>query len=204
MQIGPRYKICKRLGSGVFEKCQTQKFETAKNRGDSGGRGRRQSNYGQQLEEKQRVRFSYGIREEQFKNYISEATSQNDARPADALYAGLEKRLDNVVYRLGFGKTRQMSRQLVNHGHMCVNGKRVDIPSYTVETGDTVHVREESKDKEPFRIAKEGKQGYEAYTPPAWLSVDRGNLSGTIQAKPNYDPTTEVFDLTTVIEFYGR
>jgi small subunit ribosomal protein S4 len=96
MQIGPRYKICKRLGSGVFEKCQTQKFETSKNRSDD-GRGRRQSNYGQQLEEKQHVRYSYGIREEQFKNYIEDATNQNDRRPAKALYADLETRLDNVV-----------------------------------------------------------------------------------------------------------
>jgi small subunit ribosomal protein S4 len=204
MQIGPRYKICKRLGSGVFEKCQTQKFETSKNRSDDGRGRRRQSNYGQQLEEKQRVRYSYGIREEQFKRYIKAATDQNDRRPAKKLYADLETRLDNVVYRLGFGKTRQMARQLVNHGHICVNGEKVDIPSYTVKTGDTVHVREESHNKTPFEIAKEGKEGYEAYTPPAWLSVEREKLSGTIQALPKYDPTTEVFDLTTVIEFYSR
>lgn len=204
MQIGPRYKICKRLGSGVFEKCQTQKFETSKNRSDDGRGRRRQSNYGQQLEEKQRVRYSYGIREEQFKRYIQAATDQGDRRPAKKLYADLETRLDNVVYRLGFGKTRQMARQLVNHGHICVNGEKVDIPSYTVKTGDTVHVREESHDRTPFEIAKKGKEGYEAYTPPAWLSVERENLSGTIQALPKYDPTTEVFDLTTVIEFYSR
>lgn len=204
MQIGPRYKICKRLGSGVFEKCQTQKFETSKNRSDDGRGRRRQSNYGQQLEEKQRVRYSYGIREEQFKRYIQAATDQGDRRPAKKLYADLETRLDNVVYRLGFGKTRQMARQLVNHGHICVNGEKVDIPSYTVKTGDTVHVREESHNKTPFEIAKKGKEGYEAYTPPAWLSVERENLSGTIQALPKYDPTTEVFDLTTVIEFYSR
>jgi small subunit ribosomal protein S4 len=204
MQIGPRYKICKRLGSGVFEKCQTQKFETSKNRSDDGRGRRRQSNYGQQLEEKQRVRYSYGIREEQFKRYIKAATDQSDRRPAKKLYADLETRLDNVVYRLGFGKTRQMARQLVNHGHICVNGEKVDIPSYTVKTGDTIHVREESHTKTPFEIAKKGKEGYEAYTPPAWLSVERENLSGTIQALPKYDPTTEVFDLTTVIEFYSR
>ena len=204
MQIGPRYKICKRLGSGVFEKCQTQKFETSKNRSDDGRGRRRQSNYGQQLEEKQRFRYSYGIREEQFKRYIQAATDQGDRRPAKKLYADLETRLDNVVYRLGFGKTRQMARQLVNHGHICVNGEKVDIPSYTVKTGDTVHVREESHNKTPFEIAKKGKEGYEAYTPPAWLSVERENLSGTIQALPKYDPTTEVFDLTTVIEFYSR
>lgn len=204
MQIGPRYKICKRLGSGVFEKCQTQKFETSKSRGDSGGRRRRQSNYGEQLEEKQTVRYSYGIREEQFRRYIDGAVEQNNKRPAHALYETLETRLDNVVYRLGFGKTRQMCRQLVNHGHIQVNGERVDIPSYIVETGDTIQVRPESRDKVPFQVAKEGKEGYEAYTPPAWLSVDRENLSGTIQAKPNYDPTQEVFDLTSVIEFYSR
>jgi small subunit ribosomal protein S4 len=204
MQIGPRYKICKRLGSGVFEKCQTQKFETSKSRGDDGGRRRRQSNYGAQLEEKQRVRYSYGIREGQFKNYIDEAVSQRDKRPADALYETLEMRLDNVVYRLGFGKTRAMSRQLVNHGHIFVNGTRVDIPSYTVSDGDTVHVRKESQDKVPFQIAKEGKEGYEAYTPPAWLTVDRENLSGDIKAQPNHDPTAEIFDLTSVIEFYSR
>ncbi len=203
MQIGPRYKICKRLGSGVFQKCQTQKFEVSKSRGSGGRRGGRgrQSNYGAQLEEKQKVRFSYGIREEQFRSYVDNAVSQKKKRPVNSLYENLETRLDNVVFRLGFGKSRQMARQLVNHGHICVNGRKIDVPSYTVSTGDTVHVREESQDKGPFLEAQEG---YEGYTPPAWLQVDRDNLSGTIQAVPRFDATTEVFDLTSVIEFYSR
>ena len=201
MQIGPRYKICKRLGAGVFQKCQTPKFETAKSRGNSGGRRRRQSNYGAQLEEKQKVRYSYGIKEKQFRGYIDNAVAQSKKRPANALYEKLESRLDNVVFRSGFAKSRQMARQLVVHGHIFVDGKRVDVPSYSVTTGDKVHVRPQSMDKEPFRLAKEGYEGYQA---PAWLSVDRSELSTQLQALPNFDPTTEIFDLTSVIEFYSR
>jgi small subunit ribosomal protein S4 len=202
MQIGPRYKICKRLGAGVFQKCQTQKFETAKSRGEKrGGRPRRQSNYGAQLVEKQKVRFSYGIAEKQFRRYINGAVSQNRKRPVSALYQNLESRLDNVIFRAGFAKSRQMARQLVVHGHIFVDGKRVDVPSYTVKTGDKVHVREQSMDKGPFVEAKENMEGYNA---PAWLSVDRSKLTAEIQAVPNYDPTVEIFDLTSVIEFYSR
>ncbi|MEX2514893.1 MAG: 30S ribosomal protein S4 [Candidatus Paceibacterota bacterium] len=202
MQIGPRYKICKRLGSGVFQKCQTQKFETAKSRGEKrGGRPRRQSNYGAQLVEKQKVRYSYGIEEKQFRRYIKGAVSQNRRRPVTALYQDLESRLDNVVFRAGFAKSRQMARQLVVHGHIFVDGKRVDVPSYTVKTGDKIHVREQSQDKGPFVEAKENLEGF---TAPAWLSVDRSNLTVELQAAPNYDPTVEIFDLTSVIEFYSR
>lgn len=201
MQIGPRYKICKRLGSGVFQKCQTQKFETSKSRGGKQRRRRRQSNYGVQLEEKQKVRYSYGIKEGQFRRYIDDAVSQKEQRPVNELYQNLETRLDNVVFRAGFAKSRQMARQLVVHGHIFVNGKRADAPSFTVQTGDKVHVREQSKDKEPFRLAKEGYEGYKA---PGWLKVNRDELSAEIQAAPAFDQTAEIFDLTAVIEFYSR
>lgn len=201
MQIGPRYKICKRLGSGVFQKCQTQKFETSKSRGGKQQRRRRQSNYGAQLEEKQKVRYSYGIKEGQFRRYIDDAVSQQKKRPVNELYQNLETRLDNVVFRAGFAKSRQMARQLVVHGHIFVDEKRIDVPSYTVQTGDKVHVREQSKTKEPFRLAEEGYEGYQA---PGWLSVNRDELSAEIQAAPAFDPTTEIFDLTSVIEFYSR
>jgi len=200
MQIGPRYKICKRLGSGVFQKCQTQKFETSKSRGEQRYR-RRQSNYGAQLEEKQKVRYSYGIQEKQFRRYVNTATGQKEQRPVNALYQGLESRLDNVVFRAGFAKSRQMARQLVVHGHIFAGGGRVSVPSFTVKTGEEVSVRPQSQDKGPFLEAKEGSEGY---TAPAWLSVDRENLSATIQAVPTFDPTVEIFDLTSVIEFYSR
>ncbi|MEX2368968.1 MAG: 30S ribosomal protein S4, partial [Candidatus Paceibacterota bacterium] len=200
MQIGPRYKICKRLGSGVFQKCQTQKFETSKSRGEQKYR-RRQSNYGMQLEEKQKVRYSYGIQERQFRNYVKTATAQTNERPVNALYQNLESRLDNVVFRAGFAKSRQMARQLVVHGHIFVNDRRIDVPSYTVRTGDDVSVRPQSQDKGPFLEAKEGFEGYSA---PGWLSVDRDKLSTSIQAVPTFDPTVEIFDLTSVIEFYSR
>lgn len=202
MQIGPRYKICKRLGSGVFEKCQTQQFEVSKSRGGKKSRRRRrQSNYGAQLEEKQKVRYSYGIREKQFRGYVNKAVSQRDRKPVNSLFQQLETRLDNVVYRMGFARTRQMARQLVVHGHICVNGKRVNVPSHLVKTGDRIHVRKESQDKGPFLEAKEVDVGSSV---PGWVVVDRSELSGTIQAVPNYDPTTEIFDLISVIEFYNR
>jgi small subunit ribosomal protein S4 len=154
-----------------------------------------------QLEEKQKVRYSYGIQERQFRSYVKTATEQNKDRPVNALYQDLESRLDNVVFRSGFAKSRQMARQLVVHGHIFVNGRRIDVPSYTVKAGDDVMVRQQSQSKGPFIEAKEGFEGYSA---PSWLSVDRDKLSTSIQAVPTFDPTVEIFDLTSVIEFYSR
>ena len=132
MKTGPRYKICKRLGNGVFEKCQTQKFTLSESRRSFQGRRPRQiSDYGKQLLEKQRVRFTYGITEQQFVNYVNSATKK-EGDAAATLLSTLERRLDNVVYRLGLAPTRRAARQMVVHGHILVNGKKAAIPSHVV------------------------------------------------------------------------
>src|SRR5581483_8756571 len=130
MLIGPKYKICKRLGSSVFEKCQTQKFQLAADRAPRKTKGRRGgSDYGAQLIEKQKARFTYGLSEAQFSRYVHEAMEIKGKDSAAGLLARLEARLDNVVYRAGFVKTRRAARQLVSHGHVTVGGKRLNVPS---------------------------------------------------------------------------
>src|SRR3989344_4390397 len=132
MIIGPRYKICKRLGSGVFEKCQTQKFQLSEARRGAkrrtGRKPRTLSDFGRQLLEKQKVRYAYGVPERQLARYTREAV-EGTGDPTVSLLSRLETRLDNVVYRLGLAPTRLAARQLVSHGHIAVGERRVTIPS---------------------------------------------------------------------------
>src|SRR6185369_412240 len=137
MKTGPRYKIAKRLGATVFEKAQTQKFaisaeRSAKNK--SRGRGR-QSEYGKQMLEKQKVRVTYGLPERQFRNYVNKALLSHGAQPKVRLHELLELRLDNVIWRLGLVSTRRAARQMVAHGHVMVNGKKTRVPSYMLSVG---------------------------------------------------------------------
>jgi small subunit ribosomal protein S4 len=139
MIIGPKYKIARRLGAPVFEKTQTQKFSVRserkmKNRGFS----KQKSEFGQQLNEKQKARMYYGVSEKQFSKYVKEAISKKASKAVGLLFETLETRLDNLVYRLGFAQTRYQARQFVGHGHILVNGKKVTIPSYVVKQGDTI------------------------------------------------------------------
>src|SRR6185312_6886566 len=147
MLVGPKYKICKRLGSSVFEKCQTQKFQLAEARAPRrSSRPKRGggSDFGAQLLEKQKARFTYGLSESQFARYVHEAMERKGVA-AEGLLSRLEGRLDNVVFRAGLVSTRRAARQIVSHGHIMVNGKRMTIPSHLVTKGDTVSVREGSK-----------------------------------------------------------
>lgn len=201
MQIGPKYKICRRLGTSVFEKCQTQKYALSESRRRDDNRGRRQSKYGEQLLEKQKVRYTYGINEKQFSRWVNKAMDAHDATPVESLFRRLETRLDNVVFQLGFAQSRQMARQLVAHGHIDVNGSRMDRPSYPVEEGDTISVRDRSTEKDPFTNLEEKN---EDYTPPAWLSVDYGKKAGEVEHMPSFKTTERAYDLTSVIEFYSR
>lgn len=202
MKNGPKYKICRRLGSGVFEKCQTQKFvisESNRGRGKNGKKPKQPSEYGLQLIEKQKIRFSYGISEKQLSNYVKEATTAKGVVAADRLYENLERRLDNVVYRLGLGHTRALARQMVTHGHFTVNGKKLNVPSYQVKTGDVVAVREGSRKSVLFAdvTAK-----LKTYTIPNWLSFTPEKLEAAVKAYPK---NTETFlNFNTVLEFYSR
>lgn len=200
MKTAPKYKLCRRLGSAVFEKCQTQKFVQSEARHKkTGKRPKALSDYGLQLIEKQKIRFTYNITETQFSNYIKEAMTKKGMPPADRLFESLEHRLDNVVYRLGFGHTRTLTRQMVSHGHFTVNGKRTTVPSYKVREGDVISVREGSKKSALFtEFAKKTKD----YTAPAWLKVDAAELKGTVTGKPkNLD---SLLNFNSVLEFYSR
>ncbi len=201
MISGPKYKICRRLGSHVFEKCQTQKFAVAEGRVQKSKSGKRKtlSTYGQQLLEKQKIRFSYGISEKQFSNYVKKASSQKTKTTSKALYDMLESRLDNVVYRLGLANTRRLGRQMVSHGHIIVNGRKVTIPSYSISKDDVVGIREGSRGSVLFSdLAKKLKD----YSSPIWLSMNAEKGEAKVVGTPG--DTDSVFNWDAVLEFYSR
>ena len=143
MKTPPRYKTAKRLGATVFEKAQTQKFAMSAERSEKNkrrGRGR-QSEYGKQMLEKQKVRMTYGLTERQFRNYVRKSLAAHSAKPSDLLHELLELRLDNVIWRLGLVPTRRAARQMVSHGHVMVDGKKSRVPSQALSVGDRVSVR---------------------------------------------------------------
>jgi len=202
MKTVKQYKICRRLGPGVFEKCQTTKFVMSEARHAKNTKGKRPkplSGYATQFIEKQKVRFMYGISERQFSNYIQEAVSHKGTVATDYLFELLESRLDNVVYRLGITNSRRLSRQMVSHGHFTVNGKKTTIASQRVKIGDIIAVREGSKKSVLFAdMANKTKD----YICPNWLKFNTESLSGSIQGKPKN--TEGYIDLNTVLEFYSR
>ncbi len=203
MQIGPRYKIARRLGAAVFEKTQTQKFQLSEARHarkKSDKRPKAPSDFGLQLLEKQRVRFSYGITEKQLVKYVTKATETHGANPAETLFGLLETRLDNVVYRLGLAHTRRFARQMVSHGHFTVNGVRTKVPSHVVKAGDTIAVREGSKSSPMFADLATKLKNYSA---PKWVKLDMEKLSATIEGAPALE-TGGFINLNTVFEYYSR
>lgn len=206
MIVGPRYKVCKRLGNGVYEKCQTQKFtlsEARKSAGQKRGgkRPRMMSDYGKQLIEKQRVRFTYGITEKQLTKYVKNAIEDKAVDVTETLIHTLESRLDNIVYRLGMAPTRRASRQMVSHGHIQVNGKKVSIPSFAVSVDDKITVRDGSRDKGMLVSVADRMADYRT---PEWLVFDVKKLEGKVKGEPTKDNTDAMFDLTVVLEFYSR
>ena len=196
----PKFKICKRLGAGVYDKCQTSKFSAASNTfGPNTKRPKALSEYGTQLIEKQKIRFSYGITEKQLSNYVKKASQVKGAGTAEKFYEVLETRLDNIIYRMGLGGSRRATRQMVSHGHFMVNNHRVTVPSYEIKIGDVITVREGSKVK---KIFADLTNRLKDYTAPAWVSFDQNKMEGKILSKPK---NTEGFlDLNAVLEFYSR
>ena len=137
MKIGPKYKIARRLGAPIFEKTQTQKYALhLERKGKKRGFSKMKTEFGLQLNEKQKARFIYGLSERQFSNYVKEALSKKTANTSQTIFEFLELRLDNVIYRLGFSPTRLGARQMVSHGHISVNGKRVNTPNMRLGLGD--------------------------------------------------------------------
>ncbi|MDP2789302.1 MAG: 30S ribosomal protein S4 [bacterium] len=201
MLTKPKFKICRRLGPGVYDKCQTPKFSSASGKfaGPGARRPKALSEYGTQLIEKQKIRFSYGITERQLANYVKKASHVKGAGTAEKFYEALESRLDNVVYRMGLGASRRACRQMVSHGHFIVNDHKVTIPSYEVKAGDVIKIREGSKAKKIFdNLIERMKE----YIPPAWVSFDPNVMEGKVLAKPKKDDT--FLDLNVVLEFYSR
>ena len=191
------------MGASVFEKCQTQKFQLAEARAPRRTRAKRGGggDFGTQLLEKQKARFTYGLTESQFSRYVHEAMEKHGKESASSLLVRLESRLDNVVYRAGLVKTRRAARQLVSHGHVTVNGRRMTVPSHTVSIGDVVGVRMESRGSALFMGRAEQMAEIKA---PHWMKFEEGGLSFTITAAPSVAETETPFNPAVIIQFYSR
>ncbi|UQS86816.1 30S ribosomal protein S4 [Nicoliella spurrieriana] len=196
---GPSWRISRRLGvslSGTGKELARRPYAP----GDH-GQGRRQklSEYGTQLREKQKLRYMYGMTERQFANLFVRAGKVREGRHGDNFLILLERRLDNVVYRLGLATTRRQARQLVNHGHITVDGKRVDIPSYEVEPNQVVAVREKSKDLQIIKDAVDAVVGR-----PAYVTFDADKLEGSLNRLPQRDELNADIDPSLIVEYYNK
>ncbi len=203
MIIKAKYKLCRRLGANIFEKCQTQKFTLSEAKKGGGRKLKRKkmiSEYGSQLLEKQKLRFAYGIREGQLSRYVKEAMAKKGIDIAEDLYIRLETRLDNVIYRLGLASTRAMARQMVSHGHILLNNKKVTVPSCQVKKDDLITIRKGSENKSFFVDLKEkGKNA----TLVNWLNFDFQKKEGKMIGLPKLE-NEEIFNFKSILEFYGR
>lgn len=160
---------------------------------------RKQSEYATQLQEKQKVKFVYGVLEKQFHKYYLKAANMKGITGENLLKL-LELRLDNVIYRLGLAKTRRMARQVIVHGHILVNGKKVDIPSYSVKVGDVITLRERSKEQAGFKALREGT----GVVTPKWLTFDAQNLTGKVEAMPAREDIDCPIEEHLIVELYSR
>ncbi len=203
---GPVCRLCRREGTKLYlkgDRCYTAKCSIGRRPvvpGQHGKSRKKISEYGIQLREKQKAKRIYGLREEQFARYY-EIAERMKGITGENLLQLLERRLDNVVYRIGFGVSRPQARQLVRHGHILVNGKRVDIPSYLVEKGDTITVDIKSADEiEIFKAFKE--DAAKAVVP--WLQVTREKLEGHVVAMPARADVDLPIDEHLIVELYSR
>ncbi len=204
---GPACKQCRREGQKLFlkgTKCNTNKcpFERKGYAPGQHGRTRRfkQSEYGVQLREKQKVRRIYGILEQQFSNYFEKAERMKGVT-GDVLLQLLESRLDNVIYRLGFAPSRRAARQLVRHRHFMVNDQIVDIPSYSLRAGDVVKVQDKSKKLAVIHSALRKIKDDRQYS---WLSLDKANLTGTFLTVPNRVDIPDPINESLIVELYSK
>ena len=192
----PVLKRCRTLGVSPA----AMGYSKSSNRNPGGQRRAKKSEYATQLTEKQKVKFVYGIGEKQFRAYYEKA-SRAEGNTGSVLLSMIERRLDNVVYRLGFAATRREARQLVNHGHYTVNGKRVDIPSYLVKVGDVVAVSEKSCSNNRFKKLKEDDAFVAA---PKWLDRDKNTLQGKVIAVPAKEDIDFEIAEHLIVELYSK
>jgi small subunit ribosomal protein S4 len=203
--LGPKAKLSRREGTDLFLKSARRAIsDKCKFESKPGQHGRtsgsRTSDFGLQLREKQKVKRMYGVLERQFRRYFAEADRRKGSTGANLLVL-LESRLDNVVYRMGFGSTRAEARQLVSHKALTVNGIVVNIPSYQVQAGDVVAIRE--KAKKQLRVADSLKLA-ESIGMPAWVSVDATKLEGTFKKAPDRDEFGAEINESLIVELYSR
>ena len=206
---GPKLKLARREGCDLNLKSARRSFASKVSKGTDtitkpGQHGKisgaRQSDFGNQLREKQKMKRIYGVLERQFRRYYAEAERMK-GNTGDLLIALLESRLDNVVYRMGFGSTRAEAHQLVSHCAILVNGNKVNIPSYRVKAGDVISVREKSQKQARIADALElaAQIGF-----PAWVSVDAKKFEGTFKAVPARDEVAQDINESLVVEYYSR
>lgn len=204
---GPRCRLCRYIGDKLMlkgDKCTSAKciFERRGNvpPGGKPKMRRRVSDRGLQLREKQKVRFTYSVLEAQFRRFFAEA-ERLPGMTSDNLLILLERRLDNAAYRLGFGDSRPQSRQIVRHGHIRVNGKRVNIPSYLVKVGDVITWRPQSSQTALFKVVA---QQVQARNVPTWLGLDEQQMKGTVLSLPTTENVDSRLSGKAVVEYYSR
>ncbi len=197
-EMGPVLKRCRSLGIEPtvlgIDKKSNRSFARA---------GKKVSEYGMQLREKQKAKFIYGVLEKPFRNNFEKAKKMKLGTTGENLMILLETRLDNVVFRLGFARTRVEARQIVDHKHILVNGKRVNIPSYTVKPGDVISVCEKAKNKAGQRF-KDILEVTGGRMVPAWLEADAENLSGTVKEYPTRDQIDVPVNEVLIVELYSK
>lgn len=205
---GPVCRLCRRQGSKIYlkgdrcytDKCALERRTSVPGKSAQSKRSKKLTNYGIQLQEKQKMRNMYGLLEKQFSNLFKMA-EQKHGITGDNFIQYLERRLDNVVFRLGFANSRAKARQIVRHSHILVNGKRVNIPSYMVNINDVIEIKQKSHKISEF---KNLQQSEGSKSVPAWLEVDYLNLKGTVVNLPTKTDLDLPIDEKLVVEFYSR
>ena len=205
---GPVCKLCRRENTKLFlkgDKCMSEKCPMnnpkVKIPGPHGDRRRKLTEYGTQIREKQKTKRYYGVMERQFANYFDMATKVKGMTTGEALLQILERRLDNVVYRLGFAMSRAEAKQLVNHGHFTVNGKKVNIPSYLIKEGDVVAMTDKSKDSDKIKGVLEANS---AKPVVKWIEKDSENVKGKIVALPTVEDIDLPIEVHLIVELYSK
>lgn len=208
--LSNKCKLCRRAGEKLFlkgERCYTPKCAIIRRAYPPGVHGkksrRNQSEFGQQLAMKQKMKRVYGVLEKQFKKYFAEVKDKPGVT-GDLLLQKLETRLDNVIFRAGFASNRRQSRQLVSHSHILVNGKRVNVPSFEVKVGQLIEVKPNKVSKIYFRQLDEILEGKKDAGVPGWLKLDTEKMTITIKSKPTKEHVGMNLDVQMVVEYYSR
>lgn len=195
---GPAYKKSRRYGFSTLENGKDLAKRPYAPGQHGAGRRKKISEYGIQLQEKQKIRFMYGLNEKQFKKTFERASKMKGIAGENLLRL-LESRLDNLVYRMGMASTRRAARQVVNHGHIMVNGVKVDIPSYTCKPGDVISVKEQSLNHAAIKAAVEATLNY-----PAFVEFDKNKLTGTYLRYPDRSELNQEVNESLIVEYYNR